>query len=134
MTVIVNIKAQSNANLNLKVRTSFAETKERIDFTGYVANMEIRERKDGHVVLATLSSDTTKNADGTIEFFDDGVFVLDLAPSILLNQVKIGTWYYDVVLTRPDGLEVRWIEGKFTVDGSTTIENLSTVTGLSRRN
>lgn len=126
MTAFVNIRAQSNANLNLKVRSSLAETQERINFLGYTARMEIRERKNGYVVLAYLSSeeptDETKY-DGTITFEDDGIFTLDLPTDVLENKIKPGTWYYDLVLTRPDGIEVRWLEGTFHVDGSTTINS-----------
>lgn len=128
MTAIVNIKAQSNANLNLKVRSSFVETKELVDFTNYKADMEIRERKDGYVVLATLSS-YQNTADGTIDLQEGGIFTLDLSPEVLTNKVKVGTWYYDIVMIRPDGVNVRWMEGKFSVDGSTTIDNLSTSLG-----
>ena len=120
MTAFVNIQAQSNANLNLKTRTKYQRSGQILDFTGYKALMQIRERKNGYVVLATLNSEGT--GDGLITLSSDGIITLSLDTQILQEQVKVGKWYYDVVLTRPDGIQVRWMEGSFNVDSSTTIE------------
>jgi hypothetical protein len=121
MTGFVNIQAQSNANLNIKTRTKYQKSGETVDFTGYTALMQIRERKDGYVVLATLSSEAGEY-DGTILLGDDGIITLNLDTLVLREKVRSGNWYYDVVLTRPDGVQVRWMEGQFNVDSSTTIE------------
>lgn len=121
MTAFVNIQAQSNANLNLKTRTKYQRSGQVVDFTGYSALMQIRERKEGYIVLATLSSDPQEEQ-GTITLNANGIVTLNLSTSILQENVRPGKWYYDIVLTRPDGLQIRWMEGYFIVDGSTTIE------------
>ena len=121
MTAFVNIQAQSNTNLNLKTRTKYQRSGQVVDFTGYSALMQIRERKEGYVVLATLSSDPQEEQ-GTITLSANGIITLNLDTSILQENVRPGKWYYDIVLTRPDGLQIRWMEGYFIVDGSTTIE------------
>lgn len=122
MTAFVNIQAQSNANLNLKTRTKYQKSGQTVDFTGYTALMQIRERKEGYVVLATLTSDTEAEGDGVITLSSSGIITLNLDTKILQEQVRTGKWYYDIVLTKPDGLQIRWMEGYFIVDGSTTIE------------
>ena len=121
MTAFVNIQAQSNANLNLKTRTKYQRSGQVVDFTGYSALMQIRERKEGYVVLATLSSNPQEEQ-GTITLNANGIITLNLSTFILQENVRPGKWYYDIVLTRPDGLQIRWMEGYFIVDGSTTIE------------
>lgn len=135
----VNIYAQSNSDFNLKVKFVVNRTGAPIDLTGYKADMEIRERKEGYVLLAKLSSHLSEEErDGTIVVDGpNGTLLMNLNTNILINKVKKGNWYYDVVLTRPDGLQSREYEGNFIVDGSTTLDvalNTDPQTGLTRSN
>jgi hypothetical protein len=122
MTRKLNMYPQSNANLNVRMQMRVARTQEPIDLTGYKADMEIRDRKEGPVRLALLSSYLPDDErDGVITLDSSGFITLSLNTNILLNKVKRGSWYYDLVTVDSHGVQSREIEGKFVVDGSTTL-------------
>ena len=112
---VINIYAKSNESLYFKILWQ-KKNGLSIDLSNYTALMEIRDRKDGHVVLARLG--TGPDYDGRITLGYDGSILCQLDASYLKTGYATGTWKYDIVLEDPNGVKTRITHGKFYIDRS----------------
>lgn len=112
---VINIYAKSNEGLNFVVKWK-KKNGLAMDLTGYKALMTIRDRKDGHVVLARLGTDS--GLDGTIVCLYDGSITCTLQSSYLRDGYKTGTWLYDLLLEDSNGVKTRLVQGNFYIDRS----------------
>lgn len=112
---IANIYAKSNESLNLH----FIWKKGNglgLDLTDYKAIFTVRERKDGHV--RAIECNTEGDADGLITLDWGGNINIVAPPSKLSDMYKTGQWTWDLVLTSPEGISTRLIQGDFFIDRS----------------
>lgn len=114
---IANIYAKSNESLNCLFRWK-NKNGIAIDLREYTAAMSIRERKDGHIVVATC--DTSGDADGLITLGFDGSIRITMDYTKLQSLYKTGEWKWDLILKSPDGIITRLIQGDFFIDRSVT--------------
>lgn len=112
---IANIYAKSNESLNLHFVWK-AGNGLGIDLTGYKAVFTVRERKDGHV--KAIECNTAGDADGLITTDWNGNIKIVAAPDKLSEMYKTGQWTWDLVLTSPESLSTRLMQGLFFIDRS----------------
>ena len=112
---VINIYAKSNEGLNFCVKWK-KKNGIPLDLRGYSALMTIRDRKDGHVVLARIG--TNPDLDGTIECSFDGTILCKLDSSYLEQGYETGTWLYDLLLEDTKGIKTRLVQGYFYIDRS----------------
>lgn len=112
---VINIYAKSNESLNFKIIWQ-KKNGLSIDLSEYKALMEIRDRRDGHVVLARLGN--FAGNDGEIKLSYDGSILCLLDSSYLKKGYATGSWQYDIVLESPDGIKTRITQGDFYIDRS----------------
>lgn len=98
----------------------------RIDLTGYSARMEIRNKQNGAVVLATLSTTNGTILLESADYPDDvgetqGVIRLSL-PANATDDITTTTGYYDLKLYPPGADEIRLLQGSVTFNKATTID------------
>lgn len=120
---IATIFAKSNESLKLHFiwRTG---TGVGVDLSNYTGAFSVRERKDGHIVVAVC--DTTGTADGIMTLDFSGNIRINMDYTKLQAMYKTGDWVWDLVLQSPEGIATRLIEGDFKVDrGVTYLDNLS---------
>lgn len=119
---ICNIYAKANECLNLEFvwKDGNGIAKNLSDYTG---KMSIKERKDGHIVVATCGD--SPEDDGTLETFSNGHIKIYMDADKFKQLYKSGTWVYDILLKSPDGLITRLIEGNVYIDRGVTEMNNS---------
>lgn len=115
----------SKANESLKLHFIWKTgTGVGVDLSQYTGAFSVRERKDGHIVVAVC--DTSGNADGTMTLDWGGNIKINMDYTKLQAMYKTGDWVWDLVLRSPDGVVTRLIEGDFKVDrGVTYLDNLA---------
>jgi len=114
---ICNIYAKANESLNLEFvwKDGTGVVKNLSDYTG---KMSIKERKDGHIVVATCGN--SPDDDGTLETFSNGHIKIYMAADKFRQLYKSGTWVYDILLKAPSGDVTRLIEGNVYIDRGVT--------------
>jgi len=115
---ICNIYAKANETLNLdfvwKNGNGIAK-----DLSTYTGKMSIKERKDGHITVATCGQD--EEDEGTLITNASGHILAKLDSVHLQNLYKSGTWVYDILLRDSSSNVTRLIEGYFYIDRGVTI-------------
>ncbi|MGD9766593.1 MAG: hypothetical protein AB7U62_03035 [Pseudolabrys sp.] len=109
MSVTMNIQTQTNADFSLALR--YLAGSEPVDLTGSVLRMMVRHAPPA--VGAMISIDSAALGGIDIEDAANGLFNI-LLPRDALSRMTAGSYAYDIVRARPDGLIEPVLAGAIT--------------------
>ncbi len=88
-----------------------------MDLTGYTARMQMRRQKQADEALVDL---TIGNGGILVLSAAQGQMAVTMTATQTAALPAGESYFYDLVITRPDGYAMRLLEGKITVDGGVT--------------